>query len=205
MSSALVFKEIRTLLKHEGDLSWGAVIEAAGSRAFGILVLLLAIPNFIPGLNSITGPFSAIGCMTAGIWMIRGMSSPWIPKRLRTVAIDKKALEKSLDKLESWIAYLTWENFKQGQISNLTTGLGIIWCGFLLFLPSGPIPFGNIFPAFCLSVLSLGMLEKRPAVCTLGLLLSLINTLYFIYFIQLLLAILGKIMVWLSPMIHGGI
>lgn len=134
------------------------------ARAFGVLLLVLAIPNFIPapiGIGGIMGTLVAI----LGLQMLFGLEHPLIPKRMRRRAMRRQRLEQFLDRcipvtrrLEKWckprlINVMTrpW---------SLVSGLTLLLLGILLALP---IPFTNYLFGVILLAYAFALIERDGA------------------------------------------
>jgi hypothetical protein len=172
------FETLHALLDAEGEIRLGELLDAAGEQSYGLLVLLIALPNLIPGLNVGLAPVGGIGLMGLGAQLAWGVEHPWIPARLQAQPIHKGRIKRALAKLENQLNRFRWRGAIQRPLSNRWLGLCIAWTGFLLAMPV-PLPFGNQLPAAILCLLGAALLEERPAWAWLGGAASLGNTLYF--------------------------
>jgi len=151
------------LTEHHGEkISIRNLVEWMGSRGYGLLILLLDLPNLIPlplpGLSAIFGiPMALIG-----LQMIFGLSVPWIPKAIANKTLDRQTFEKLFSAAKPYIEKT--EHFLKPRMLFLThppmrpfLGLVImILCGVLAL----PIPLGNLVLAVPIALIALGLIEK---------------------------------------------
>ena len=179
------FATLRALLDAEGEITLGELLDAAGEQTYGLLVLLLSLPNLIPGLNVGLAPVGGVGLMGLGAQLVWGRPYPWIPRRIKAQPIHKGRIKDALAKLEIQLYRFRWHGSQQRPLSPRWMGAVIAWTGFLLAVPV-PLPFGNQLPAAILCLLGAALLEERPAWAWIGAAASLGNTLYFAFSFDLI-------------------
>ena len=179
------FATLHALLDAEGEITLGELLEAAGEQTYGLLVMLLSLPNLIPGLNVGLAPVGGIGLMALGAQMVWGRHQPWIPRRIKAQHIHKGRIKGALTKLEAQLHRFRWQGAERRPPGPRWMGAGIAWTGFLLALPV-PLPFGNQLPAATLCLMGAALLEERPAWAWVGAAASLGNTLYFAFSFELI-------------------
>jgi hypothetical protein len=172
------FVALHTLLNAEGEITLGELLDAAGEQTYGLLVLLLSLPNLIPGLNLGLAPIGGAGLIALGAQLAWGKPHPWVPARVQAQPIHKGRIKDALAKFETQINRFRWRGAVQRPLSHRWMGAVIAWTGFLLALPV-PLPFGNQLPAATLCLLGAALLEERPAWAWIGAAAMLGNTLYF--------------------------
>jgi hypothetical protein len=172
------FVALHTLLDSEGEITLGELLDAAGEQTYGLLVLLLSLPNLIPGLNLGLAPIGGAGLIALGAQLAWGKPHPWVPARVQAQPIHKGRIKDALAKFETQINRFRWRGAVQRPLSHRWMGAIIAWTGFLLALPV-PLPFGNQLPAAILCLLGAALLEERPAWAWIGAAAMLGNTLYF--------------------------
>jgi hypothetical protein len=172
------FETLHALLDAEGGITLGELLDAAGEQTYGLLVLLLSLPNLIPGLNVGLAPVGGVGLIALGAQLAWGRPHPWVPARIQAQPIHKGRIKDALTKFEYQLNRLRWRGAEQGPLRHRWMGITVAWTGFLLALPV-PLPFGNQLPAAILCLLGASLLEERPAWAWLGAAGSFANTLYF--------------------------
>ncbi|WP_306591007.1 exopolysaccharide biosynthesis protein [Geothrix sp. 21YS21S-4] len=173
-----LFETLRALLDAEGEITLGELLDAAGEQIYGLLVLLVALPSLVPGLNLGLAPVGGAGLMALGAQLAWGTTHPWVPRRIQSQPIHKGRIKEALAKLEVQLARFRRRAPLQRPLSPRWMGLCIAWTGFLLALPV-PLPFGNQIPASILCLLGAALLEERPTWAWVGAIASLANTVYF--------------------------
>lgn len=167
-----------TIHRTEGNkISMNLLIGQLGTRAYGILLILLALPNAIPvagmlGISLLTGflmlIFSAqIAC---------AMEKPWLPRFVAKKEIPKEILLKSVTIAKPYLQKI--EPFIRPRILALSTPAalqitGVIIGGFCLIMLL-PLPFGNFGPALAIFLIGLGMLEKDGLCIAVGTLVGIL-------------------------------
>ncbi|HEX7597213.1 MAG TPA: exopolysaccharide biosynthesis protein [Polyangia bacterium] len=179
------FATLHALLDAEGEITLGELLDAAGEQTYGLLVLLLSLPNLIPGLNVGLAPVGGIGLVALGVQLAWGKAHPWVPQRIKAQPIHKGRIKDGLARFETQLARFRWKGTKQHPLSHRWMGAIITWTGFLLALPV-PLPFGNQLPAATLCLLGAALLEERPAWAWIGAAASCGNTLYFAFSFDLI-------------------
>lgn len=130
-------------------------------RGFGFLLLLLAIPNFIPvplGIGGVVGVLAAL----LGLQMLAGMEQPWLPRWLARRSLPRASLQRFLVRIEPLTRRL--EKLCKPRLERLTrhpltiaSGLMMILLGVLLALP---IPFTNYLFGGLLLAFAFALIER---------------------------------------------
>jgi hypothetical protein len=143
-------------------VSVGDLLDAFSNRAFGPLIFIFAVPNMLPvsapGFTAVLG----VPLLFLTFQLMVGRTHPWLPRLIaeRSFAhADFRRIERriapGLQRIERMIRprlLALTEPLGERLIGRLGLVLAII-----IFLP---IPLGNMLPAFALSLLSLGVLER---------------------------------------------
>lgn len=86
-------------------MTLGAITEAFGPRAYGVLLLLAAMVGFLPspvGAGTLAG---ALG-LVVGLQMLAGRAQPWLPRWLSERSIERRAIGGFLARRGTWLARL---------------------------------------------------------------------------------------------------
>ena len=153
-------------------ISVGEFLDALSDQGFGLLILLPALINAIPGphIPGFSLPF-AIGLIALGAQLALGRPSPWVPKRVRRWSMTSSRYSRFLGRVlpiiqraEAWLGPRpSWLTEAAGQ---RVIGISVVLLGIVLAFP---IPFGNAPIAFALVVLALGLMEEDSRALSLGL------------------------------------
>lgn len=157
-----------TLASIEGDrVEFGHLVDRFGRRGFGMLLLFLSLPAFIPipGVAGVTGPVIAL----LGVQMLVGLRQPWMPGFARRKSIEKRTVMRFTSRMGRLLKVL--ERFCRPRAlwlfenaGNRATGLVLILYGLMLSLP---IPFTNFIFGLILLSIAIAMIE-RDGVLLLG-------------------------------------
>jgi hypothetical protein len=172
--------EILAGLAGQGDgarIKLGDIVAALGERAFGVLMLVLALPNAI-GLGAIPGVSTVFGApqIVLALQMMVGRERPWLPAQLLERSIARADFERVVRKatphLQSLERYLRprWAWMSSYLAERL---LGVVFL-VLATIVSLPIVFGNQPPAIAMAVIALGVIERDGAFAVAGLVVAAI-------------------------------
>lgn len=172
-------------------ISVGALVDGLEGRAFGMLLLIFAIPALIPFL---VGIHSAVGIPLALLaWqMMLGRKEPWLPERIRKQDIDVASFRKMTDKVTPWIKRaeaLTRPRLQfltEGVFERVLAAFVILFAG-IIFLPG---PGTNGVPGFCVALIALGMIERDGLLASAGV---VIGTSYIVLAFGLILIAVEKL------------
>jgi hypothetical protein len=150
-----------TLESIQGDtVGLGELVDRFEQRGFGVLLLFLSLPAFIPvpGVAGVTGPVIAL----LGLQMLIGLRRPWLPGFVRRKTIGKQTFARFTARMGRLLKVL--ERFCQPRITWLfdqagsrASGLVLILYGLLLSLP---IPFTNYIFGLVLLSIAIAMIER---------------------------------------------
>lgn len=134
------------------------ILVAFGDRAFGALMLFFAAPNMLPlppGTSSVLG----LPLLFITAQLMLGRSVLWMPDRILHKRFLKEDFRRIAERLARWLRPL--ERILKIRLTfllgdrqdRIIGGIGLVLAA-ILFLP---IPFGNMLPAFALSMFALGL------------------------------------------------
>ncbi len=160
--------------EHGARIALGDVMGLLGDRAFGALLLILAIPNVlpVPGLSTATGlPMILIGAQ-----MTAGRAGPWLPRRMAAVTLERDAFLAVMRRAQPWAARVERALRERlpvftGAPAERLLGLAVMILAGILALP---IVFGNQPPAFAIALIALGLIERDGAFVLAGLIAGIL-------------------------------
>lgn len=151
------------------------VVDVLEDRAYGLLLLILALPNVIPnpvpGLSGILGvPLVLVAAQLAA-----GRPHPWFPKFLAERSMRTADFKAVVEKLVPWLRRL--ERLTRPRLRWLckppSERLLAAFCLMLAIVLALPIPLGNILPALAVSLIALGLIEHDGIAIGAGIALGL--------------------------------
>lgn len=194
-----VFLALKTV--GEGDrISLTQLTETLGDRAFGLLVLIFALPNIIPmipGVSTVSGV--VIGLV--GLQMMVGRHAPWLPSAIGDRSLPRAQLAAMVDRTIGWVAKL--ERVARPRWTFLTRGLGHVALGAMFVLLGGilalPLSWiGNFPPGVALVVLSVGLLEEDGMLVAAGHAIGIVATVLVVALVVALVAAALASFGWLT-------
>lgn len=155
--------------RHEGErITLAALMLPLQRRAFGFLLLLLAIPNFIPVPFGIGGVMGVL-VIALGLQMLVGLERPWLPGWLARKTLSRSALRQFLARIAPATRWL--ERLCRPRLAGLTvwpltiaSGLVMVLLGLLLSLP---LPFTNYLFGAVLLAFAFALIEHDGALLLL--------------------------------------
>lgn len=158
-------------------LTVGAMVDTLGRSGHGLVLLMLALPSFIPIPGLPTGLVFGVALMLVSVQMIRGQQTVALPGWIRRQSLPRGALLAIVTKLDSWMLRL--ERLLRPRLQALTEGAAIAIVGLLVLIMGAtlllPVPFGNQGPAFAVVVFAFGIMEKDGLAIIAGTVLAAIG------------------------------
>lgn len=148
-------------LKSVGDeegTNVAAIVDKLDERAFGLLILLFAIPCLVPGLPG--AQLIAIPIFLLGIQMVAARGEVWLPKS----ALAAKVKRSWLDAIAGFVdKRLRWtERLSKPRFAGLATGWSERLIGIVIALAAITImlPITNTIPSLAITILAVGLLQR---------------------------------------------
>lgn len=162
----------------DGDITIGEIVDRFGDRSFGVLILVLALPAWIPVLPP--GVPSIFGIVIAGIscQMLVGREAPWLPDFVARRSIPAERFARLVTRTVPWLRRAELA-LRQRLDPAFAGGLGIrivaFFCLLLALAVCIPLPMTNAGPALSLAVIALGLIERDGLVVLAGIVLGLLS------------------------------
>ncbi|MBV8167196.1 MAG: exopolysaccharide biosynthesis protein [Alphaproteobacteria bacterium] len=147
------------------------IVAGLQDRAFGLLMLLLALPNCppmpgIPFVSTVTGTPLAFFAGQLAL----GQPTPWLPPPLLRQSFDRAKLLRALETIAPYVKRV--ERLLRHRWPWLATGRGERAAAAVAFVLAVilalPIPGGNLLPAWAIVFFALGILERDGACVVVG-------------------------------------
>jgi hypothetical protein len=160
-------------------IAFGDLLHGLGPRGFGLILLLLALPNSFPipsppGVSTLFG----VPMMLLAAQIALKRTHPWLPAFIRRKTIAREDLLRLLDKAEPWI--LKVERYLHPRLHHLTLGVSRRIGGLVAFLMAAimslPIVFGNFLPALAILLIALALTEDDGVLMLAGWTVAIIAT-----------------------------
>jgi hypothetical protein len=158
-----------------GSISLGALSDAMEERAFGLLMLILALPCCLPFVYLL--PQIVALPMAVLAWqMAQGRHAPWLPQVLRNRQLPVDGLLEVVTRTKRYAGWL--ERLAHPRFAGLTGRLGLRFIGAAMIIPClsilVPLPLTNTVPGIGVAIASAGIIERDGLFVVLGLLTGLV-------------------------------
>ncbi|QJE73127.1 exopolysaccharide biosynthesis protein [Aerophototrophica crusticola] len=150
-------------------VSIGMLIDGMGERAYGLLMLLCALPNCVPGppgVSTVTG----MPILLFAFQMLLGSPRPWLPRFLRDRSFARSDMLTMVNKALPYMRRV--ERVAKPRLPGMVAGLAERVAGavvlFLSVILVLPVPLGNLFPAVAIAIMAIALLERDGLVMLIG-------------------------------------
>lgn len=166
----------RAVNQHSQDyVSLGELLRALRERGFGVLMLVLVLPNCVPvpvppGVSTV---FS-LPLLYLAAQMVAGLESPWLPHWLQKKRISRKTLAHLVSAATPRLKRIELLLRPRLNFASTRAGekiLGVFWLLFAISIAI-PLPMTNFVPGVGILVSALGLLGKDGVVMALGILIG---------------------------------
>jgi hypothetical protein len=144
----------------DGVVVLGEVLDKAGDRGYGFLLILLAIPAFIPilppGTSGVLGALMSI----VALQMLFGLKQPWFPKRWRNKVLSPKVVQALQTRGVAMLRQIERVSHPRGRRltrNGLILRLSALVVIALALVLSSPMPFMNTLPALGVLLIGVGL------------------------------------------------
>ncbi|GAB5509868.1 MAG: hypothetical protein Rhims3KO_12690 [Hyphomicrobiales bacterium] len=155
-------------------LGLGAMAEALKERAFGLLLLALALPCCLPFVYLIP-QIVALPMMVLTGQMASGRHVPWLPEKLKKRDFDIAAMRSIVARGKRWFGWA--EYIARPRLLALSGPRASRIIGTLLVVPCAsvlvPLPLTNSVPSVGLAIVSIGLIERDGLMILAGLFVAL--------------------------------
>ena len=159
------------------DVPLGALVDVLAERAFGLVLLVLALPCAIPFLYGVP-QIVALPMVFVAVQLAAGRHTLWLPGTLRRRRLKKASLTDMIVRAKPWLRRL--ERLSRPRLTGLTTRPAEQVLGLLLVLFSltilVPLPATNTVPGIAVAIVSLGFIERDGALALVGTTLGIVWT-----------------------------
>lgn len=143
----------------EEGLTIGQILDRMDERAFGLMILVLAIPCLVPAVQGVPQVVALPMLLLAGQILI-GREEPWLPGAILRRRVSKAWLTRMADFARKSMGW--FEQMSRPRLRFLATGLGeklaaaMICVGVVCILP----PITNTVPSLGITLLCVGLLQR---------------------------------------------
>jgi hypothetical protein len=159
------------MLRGDDPVTVGELADRVQRRGFGLLMIVLALPTFIPVLPPGVAVVVGLLYFLLGVQMLWGLPQPWLPRRVRAYRLTGRGLRRLRERgvpLLRRLEELSRERPLPIDEGIITRAIAVVMCviGVILVLP---IPFFNTLPALSVLALGVGLLNRDALFLVAGL------------------------------------
>jgi len=192
-STSAVLVDLANSLKTE-TVSIGDLVDALQDRAFGLLMLILALPCCLPFVYLIPQAV-AVPMVFIASQIAIGRHTPWLPQTVRSRSFEAAGFRDVVTRAERYIKWLehisrprmTWVT--RGPLERLFGALMIIFSATILV----PLPGTNTVPGIAIAIMSVGFLERDGLMILAG---TLVGTIWTTILLALSGGVIALIVQW---------
>ncbi|WP_439140322.1 exopolysaccharide biosynthesis protein [Roseicyclus sp.] len=158
----------------EGDtvtLAW--VLDHLHDRAFGLFLLVLALPCCIPFLYGVP-QIVALPLLFIAAQMVLGRSAPWLPRKLGNRRVATASLAALARRADPWLKRI--EAVSRPRLAVLTrrpldqlVGLALLAFSASILVP---LPGTNTIPGVGVAIVAIGLLQRDGILVVLGMIVG---------------------------------
>lgn len=160
---------------NEATITLGELIESLDERAYGLGLLILALPCAIPFLYGIP-QIVAFPMLALAAQLAAGREHPWLPEGLAKRRVGVSGLKNVVTRARRYLGIL--ERLAAPRLRMLSDGVGARVVGALMLIPAAsilvPLPMTNTAPGIGVGIAAVGLLERDGLMIVLGLFLGLL-------------------------------
>lgn len=159
------------------ELSFGQLLDRFSERSFGLFLLLVMLPTFIPipvGVGALSGALASL----IGLQFLARLEHPWMPKWVANYKIHRHRIISFRDRMGKWLGRLErltrprYTGVFTHWAAHAFTGLLLVVLGVLLCLP---IPLTNYPFGLILLAYSFALIERDGALMLIAWALGLVE------------------------------
>jgi hypothetical protein len=159
----------------KATITLGALSDLMEERAFGLLLLVLALPCCLPFVYLLP-QLVALPMVVLAVQMASGRRAPWLPESLRKRQLPVAGLLEVVARAKRYGGWL--ERLAHPRFASLTGDRATRIIGALLIVPClsilVPLPLTNTVPGIGVALAAVGLIERDALFVILGLVVGLI-------------------------------
>lgn len=159
----------------KATISLGALSDLMEERAFGLLLLVLALPCCLPFVY-ILPQLVALPMVVLATQMAMGRRAPWLPETLRKRQLPVAGLLDVVSRAKRYGGWL--ERFAHPRFPSFTGDRAARVIGALLIVPClsilVPLPLTNTVPGIGVALVAVGLIERDALFVVMGLIAALV-------------------------------
>jgi hypothetical protein len=152
-----------------GNVTLGWILDHLNERAFGLFLLILALPCCIPLLYGVP-QVVALPLMFISLQVLAGRRVPWLPGKLSAREVATESLRNLSTRAAPWLPRI--ETFSRPRLGFLTRAPldRLVGAALVVFSASilVPLPATNTVPGFAVVIVAMGLLQRDGILVLIG-------------------------------------
>jgi hypothetical protein len=153
----------------EGEVTAGTLVASFGPRAFGLLLIVLNLPNVVFAPPALAG-VAAVPTAVFGAQLVLGHPRPWLPAALLGRPIAGAALRRVVGVSGPWLDRLEALGrprlgWAAGPLAQRLLGGFALLAALIVLLP---VPGTNVLPGLSLVVMAVGVMRRDGVLVLTG-------------------------------------
>ncbi len=153
----------------------GALVDGLKDRAFGMLMLILALPCCLPFLYGVPQVVS-VPMVFVSAQIMAGRHTLWLPDAVRRRSFSRESLRSMAQRAKKYVGWA--ESISRPRLEWLTTGFSERVFGAIMLIASlsiaVPLPMTNTVPGIAVAFMSVGFIQRDGLMVLGGAVLGLI-------------------------------
>ncbi|MEM1040351.1 MAG: exopolysaccharide biosynthesis protein [Pseudomonadota bacterium] len=166
---------LKALHGEGASVSLSELAAALKSRAYGVILLLMALPCCLPFVYLLP-QIVALPMLALCAQLALGRTQVWLPQTLANRQLPVDGLASTVARAAPWLKRM--EFFARPRLTFLTEGVMLRVLGGLLLIPCAsilvPLPLTNTVPGVGVAIAAGGLIERDGLLILMGLIIGLI-------------------------------
>jgi hypothetical protein len=160
----------------QGRITIGDLMDALGDAGLGILLIVFALPSFIPTPGLPVGFVSGTVVALIALQVMIGRHTLWLPERLHNFSLPSSILIKGAAYLAKPMRFFErWLKPRHSEFTGKTARMFLALPIFILAVAIVlPIPLGNQAPSIALIAYGFGLVERDGLAILAAIILSVL-------------------------------
>ncbi len=201
----------RLLATEKGhSVTVGEILDRVGSKGFGLLMMVLALPSALPvPAAGYSTPFGILFVFLGGQMLI-GRREPWLPQWARKISFKASLAEKMLAGAAKGFGLL--EHLVKPRLEWVASRPGMACLSLLVVVMAClmilPIPLTNTAPAMVIFLIGVGLCERDGLFAAAAVVLGILAVAFYAFVIYVLITAgiegVEQIKDWIKGRLTGG-
>lgn len=163
--------------RSEAPVTVREIADVLGERSFGLVLVVLALPAWIPVLPPGVPSLFGLAIATVACQMLLGRAAPWLPGFVAQRGLPAERFARLVERAAPWLRRI--EAVCRPRLGRLLASAGTrlvaLWILVLALVICVPFPMTNSGPALSIAVIALGIIGRDGLVVLAGAVLGMLS------------------------------